>query len=77
MLAFFPWQSFGQTTRIITVKSNQAKLTVGEESNSPVLEMLDKGTKLQLLEIRFPNGGGSAARYRVLHQGLEGYITSY
>jgi hypothetical protein len=70
--------AFGQSSNVILiVNTNQAKLTESEKTDSKVLKILNKGDKLDLIQVTFPNGIGSASRYKVRYQEMEGYITSY
>jgi hypothetical protein len=76
-LFMFTLYGYSQTSKIIIVKNNESKLTEKEKTNSKILKVLNSGDRLELLEVFFPNGIGSSPRFRVLSEGLEGFITSY
>ncbi|OOG76167.1 hypothetical protein [Algoriphagus sp. A40] len=74
----FSFQAFSQESiGLITVNTNQAKLTENEKIHSKTLKVLMKGDKLELLDILFPNGIGSTSRYKVRFGETEGFISSY
>jgi len=77
-LLFFPCLAYSQVSNtMVTVNTNQAKLTETEKTNSKVIKILEIGHKLELIQIIFPNGIGSTSRLKVKDQENIGYVTSY
>jgi hypothetical protein len=84
LLIFIPlfislfFNSFCQEAKkIITVNTNQAKLTESIETDSKVLKLFNRGDKLELIEIRLPSGGNTSTRFRAKFGEIEGFISSY
>lgn len=65
------------TIGIIRVNTDGAKLTKSESQDSQVLESLNRGQSLELLEIIFPDGLKNTSRYLVKYNSIEAYITSF
>jgi hypothetical protein len=66
-----------KTIGIIRVNTDGAKLTKSENQDSQVLESLNRGQILELLEIIFPDGLKNTSRYLVRYNSMEAYITSF
>lgn len=62
---------------ILTINTNNSKLTEKENTDSKVLKILSKGEKVEFIGVVFPSGIHGAERYRVNYQGIEGFISSY
>jgi len=76
----FSFTLFGysqDSKKILTVSTNQAKLTETEKTDSKILKVLNNGDKVEFLEIIFPSGIGGTPRFKVKYQEFEGFITSY
>jgi hypothetical protein len=62
---------------ILTINTNNSKLTEKENTDSKVLKILSRGEKVEFLGVVFPSGIHGAERYKVNYQGIEGFISSY
>lgn len=62
---------------ILTINTNNSKLTEKENIDSKVLKILSRGEKVEFLGVVFPSGIQGAERYKVNYQGIEGFISSY
>lgn len=75
---FFSFCGYAQEPNIIlTINTNNAKLTAKENTDSQVIKILSRGEEVEFLGIVFPSGIQSPERYRVKYQEIEGFISSY
>ncbi|MBB6328415.1 hypothetical protein FHS59_004058 [Algoriphagus iocasae] len=77
LIIVFSGTSYGQTQDLVLkVKTNGAKLTEGEKTNSKSLKTLNKGDLLTFLEVINPSGS-TTIRFKVEFEGITGFISSY